>query len=207
MSKRPHSETEEATIISTPSNGNPSLRDKVAIITGSGNGIGKATAKAMSDAGAKVVVSDVLENDGIQTVSEIVAAGGDAIFVKADVSNADDCKSLVESAVQKFGRLDILVNNAGIGGSKVRLHEVEPEDFDRVINVNLRGCFLMSKYAIPHFLKQHDGRIINIASTYGLIGAPKATAYCASKGGIINLTRQMTVDYGPDNIRVCAVCP
>jgi NAD(P)-dependent dehydrogenase (short-subunit alcohol dehydrogenase family) len=109
--------------------------------------------------------------------------------------------------VQRFGRLDILANNAGIGGGQLRLHEVEPEDFDRVIDVNLRGTFLCSKYAIPHFLGQRDGRIVNTASTYGLIGAPKAAAYCASKGAIINLTRQLAVDYGPDGIRVNAVCP
>jgi NAD(P)-dependent dehydrogenase (short-subunit alcohol dehydrogenase family) len=88
-----------------------------------------------------------------------------------------------------------------------RLHETEPADFDRVINVNLRGTFLCSKYAIPHFLAQHDGRIVNMASTYGLIGAPGAPAYCASKGAIINLTRQLAVDYGPDGIRVNAICP
>lgn len=188
-------------------NGISTLKGKVAIVTGSGNGIGRATVLAMSAAGAKVVVSDVLEQDGLRTVGEIKAAGGEAIFVKADVSSVDDCKNLVDTAVKTFGGLHILVNNAGVGGGKERLHEIEPADFDRVINVNLRGCFLMSKFAIPHFLAQRDGRIVNIASTYGLIGAPKATAYCASKGGIINLTRQMCVDYGHDNIRVCAVCP
>ena len=187
--------------------GGPSLKGKVAIVTGSGNGIGRATALAISAAGGKVIVSDVLEIDGLRTVNEIKSNGGEAIFVKADVSNVDDCKNLVDSAIKTFGGLHVLVNNAGIGGSKQRLHEIEPSDFDRVINVNLRGCFLMSKFAIPHFLAQRDGRIVHVASTYGLIGAPKATAYCASKGGIINLTRQMAVDYGPDNIRVCAVCP
>jgi NAD(P)-dependent dehydrogenase (short-subunit alcohol dehydrogenase family) len=185
-----------------------SLQGKVAIVTGSGNGIGRATVKAMSREGAKVVVSDVLEADGARTVAEIEAAGGEAIFVRADVSAPQDASNLIQQAVTRFGRLDILVNNAGVGGQRARLHELDPEDFNRVIHVNLGGCFLCSKYAITQFLAQGDGgRIVHIASTYGLIGAPKATAYCASKGGIINLTRQMAVDYGKDQIRVNAVCP
>ena len=109
--------------------------------------------------------------------------------------------------MQRFGGLDILVNNAGIGGGQQRLHEIEPADFDRVVNVNLRGTFLCSKYALPLFLEKGDGRIVNTASTYGLIAAPKAAAYCATKAAIINLTRQLAVDYGPDGIRVNAVCP
>ncbi|TWP33910.1 SDR family NAD(P)-dependent oxidoreductase [Leekyejoonella antrihumi] len=183
------------------------LDGKTAVVTGSGNGIGRAIALALADAGAGVVVSDVLVDDGNRTVSEITDRGGRATFVAADVSDTTEVESLITSAVEAFGGLDILVNNAGIGGGKVRLHEIEPDDFDRVINVNLRGTYLCSKFAIPHFLAQHDGRIINTASTYGLIGAPNAAAYCASKGAIINLTRQLAVDYGPDGIRVNAICP
>jgi NAD(P)-dependent dehydrogenase (short-subunit alcohol dehydrogenase family) len=180
---------------------------KVAIVTGSGNGIGRAIAMAMADAGAKVTVSDLLQEDGERTVKEITDRGGTAIFVAADVSVVEQAQKLIETTFTTFGRLDILVNNAGIGGGFAKLHELEPDDFDRVIDVNLRGTFLCSKYAIPHFLAQQDGRIVNIASTYGLIGAPKAPAYCASKGAIINLTRQLAVDYGPDKIRVNAICP
>jgi NAD(P)-dependent dehydrogenase (short-subunit alcohol dehydrogenase family) len=180
---------------------------KAAVVTGAGNGIGRAIARSLAAAGADVVVSDVLTDDGERTVAEIAEAGGQAVFVAADVSDAEQAENLIASAVQRFGRLDILANNAGIGGGQLRLHEIEPEDFDRVIDVNLRGTFLCSKYAIPHFLDQRDGRIVNTASTYGLIGAPKAAAYCASKGAIINLTRQLAVDYGPDGIRVNAVCP
>jgi NAD(P)-dependent dehydrogenase (short-subunit alcohol dehydrogenase family) len=180
---------------------------KAAVVTGAGNGIGRAIARSLAAAGADVVVSDVLTDDGERTVAEIAKAGGQAVFVAADVSDAEQAENLIASAVQRFGRLDILANNAGIGGGQLRLHEIEPEDFDRVIDVNLRGTFLCSKYAIPHFLDQRDGRIVNTASTYGLIGAPKAAAYCASKGAIINLTRQLAVDYGPDGIRVNAVCP
>jgi NAD(P)-dependent dehydrogenase (short-subunit alcohol dehydrogenase family) len=180
---------------------------KVAIVTGSGNGIGRAIAMAMADAGAKVTVSDLLQEDGERTVKKITDRGGTAIFVAADVSVVEQAQNLIETTFTTFGRLDILVNNAGIGGGFAKLHELEPDDFDRVIDVNLRGTFLCSKYAIPHFLAQRDGRIVNIASTYGLIGAPKAPAYCASKGAIINLTRQLAVDYGPDQIRVNAICP
>ena len=183
------------------------LDGKVAVITGSGNGIGRATALAMAGAGAKVVVSDVLEDDGARTVQEITVLGGSAMFVTADVSDAEQAQNLIETAITTFGGLDILVNNAGTSGGYARLHEVEPKDFDRVISVNLRGTFLCSKYAIPHFLAQKGGNIVNIASTYGLIGAPNAPAYCASKAAIINLTRQLAVDYGPDQIRVNAICP
>lgn len=180
---------------------------KTAIVTGSANGIGRAMAHAFAGAGANVVVSDVLADDGERTVAEITDAGGTAVFVAADVSDAEQAENLIASAVQRFGGLDILANNAGIGGGKLRLHEIEPADFDRVINVNLRGTFLCTKFAIPHFLAQRDGRIVNTASTYGLIGAPNAAAYCASKGAIINLTRQLAVDYSPDGIRVNAICP
>jgi NAD(P)-dependent dehydrogenase (short-subunit alcohol dehydrogenase family) len=180
---------------------------KTAIVTGAGNGIGRAIALALAAAGANVVVSDVLADDGARTVDEIASAGGHGLFVQADVSNAADAEQLVERSVAAFGGLDILVNNAGIGGAQQRLHEIDPADFDRVLQVNLLGTFLCSKYALPHFLAQRDGRIVNTASTYGLIAAPKAAAYCASKAGIINLTRQMAVDYGPDGIRVNAICP
>lgn len=183
------------------------LDGKTAVVTGSGNGIGRAIALALAGAGASVVVSDVLADDGARTAGEITEQGGRAAFIPADVSDAGQSAALIAYAADTFGGIDILVNNAGIGGGKVRLHEIEPEDFDRVIDVNLRGTFLCSKFAIPHFLAKHDGRIVNTASTYGLIGAPKAAAYCASKGAIINLTRQLAVDYGPDGIRVNAICP
>ena len=185
----------------------PDLTGKVAIVTGSGNGIGRATVKRMAESGARVTVSDVIVEDGERTVAEIVAAGGQAIFVKADVSQEADVKNLIDSTVAAYGGLDILVNNAGVGGGQLRTHEIELEDFMRIMAINVGGTFLCTKYALPHFLKQSDGRIVNIASTYGLIGAPKAAAYCASKGAIINYTRQLTVDYAPDGIRINAICP
>ena len=145
---------------------------KTAIVTGAANGIGRAIARALAGAGANVVVCDVLADDGERTVGEINSAGGTAAFVQADVSDSEQAEGLIARAVERFGGLDVLANNAGIGGGMARLHEIEPADFDRVIAVNLRGTFLCSKYAIPHFLAQHDGRIVNTASTYGLIGAP-----------------------------------
>ena len=161
-----------------------------------------------SGLGAALVARFVAE--GHQVLSTDVAVDGPddgASYLKLDVRNAEDWARAVEWCEQNWGGLDILVNNAGVGGGQQRLHEVDPEDFDRVIDVNLRGTFLCTKYALPHFLAAGDGRIVNIASTYGLIGAPKAPAYCASKGAIINLTRQLAVDYGPDGIRVNAICP
>lgn len=183
------------------------LTGKIAIVTGSGNGIGRATVKRIAESGARVTVSDVIVEDGERTVAEIIAAGGEAIFVKADISQEDEVKNLIDSTVAQYGGLDILVNNAGIGGGQLRTHEVELAEFMRVMAVNIGGTFLCTKYALPHFLKQRDGRIVNIASTYGLIGAPRAAAYCASKGAIINYTRQLTVDYAPDGIRINAICP
>ncbi len=183
------------------------LNGKIATVTGAGNGIGRATALALAAAGAKVSVSDVIVKDGQRTVQEIIDAGGEAIFVEADIANEDQVKHLVSTTISTFGGLDILINNAGIGGGRLRTHEVDIADFKRVVDVNLVGTFLMSKYCLQHFLPRRSGSIVNIASTYGLIGAPQAPAYCATKGAIINYTRQLAVDYGHDGIRINALCP
>jgi NAD(P)-dependent dehydrogenase (short-subunit alcohol dehydrogenase family) len=183
------------------------LHGQSVIVTGAGNGIGQAIALAYAASGAHVVVGDVLAEDGEQTVAKITDDGGSALFVETDVSKVDDARRLVAATVERFGGVDVLVNNAGVGGTRLPLHEIEPDDFDRVIDVNLRGTFLCSKYAIPHLLAGRAGRIVNIASTYGVIGAPLSAAYCASKAAIINLTRQMAIDYGPEGLRVNALCP
>jgi NAD(P)-dependent dehydrogenase (short-subunit alcohol dehydrogenase family) len=177
------------------------------IVTGAANGIGAAIARAFAATGAHVLMADVLAEDGERTVTAITDDGGSAVFVAADVSAAHDVQRLVALAVERFGAVDVRVNNAGVGGSRLPVHELELDDFDRVIAVNLRGTFLCAKYAIPHLLAGDGGRIVNIASTYGIIGAPLSAAYCASKAAIINLTRQMAIDYGPRGLRVNALCP
>ena len=184
-----------------------SLQGKTAIVTGAGNGIGRAIAQAMAAAGAKIIVSDVLADDGERSAREIRESGGEAAFLRADVSQEDEVRSMVEGAAKTFGTIDILVNNAGTGGNPGRAHETAVSDFDHVIGVNLRGTFLCTRFVIPHFLNKGAGGILNIASTYGLVAAPNAPAYCASKGAIINLTRQLALDYGPNHIRVNAICP
>jgi NAD(P)-dependent dehydrogenase (short-subunit alcohol dehydrogenase family) len=182
------------------------LNGRVSIVTGSAGGIGRAIALALAEAGARVIVSDVRSAEGEATVRAIQVAGGEAIFVACDVSNSDQVSHLVTASLEHFGRLDVLVNNAGISGGSSLAHELELETWDRVMAVNLRGPFLCAKHAIPHLISSGGGVILNIASTYGLIGAPLAPAYCASKAGVVNLTRQLAVDYGP-HIRVNAICP
>jgi NAD(P)-dependent dehydrogenase (short-subunit alcohol dehydrogenase family) len=182
------------------------LNGRVSIVTGSAGGIGRAMALALAEAGARVIVSDVRTAEGEATVSAIQFAGGEAIFMACDISNSDQVSHLVTASLEHFGRLDVLVNNAGISGGSSLAHELELETWDRVMAVNLRGPFLCAKHAIPHLISGGGGTIINIASTYGLIGAPLAPAYCASKAGVVNLTRQLAVDYGP-HIRVNAICP
>ena len=184
------------------------LNGQSVIVTGAGNGIGRAIALAFAASGADVVVGDVLAEDGQRTVATITDDGGlGPVRRGGRLQGWDDARRLVAAAVERFGGVDVLVNNAGVGGARLPLHEIEPDDFDRVIGVNLRGTFLCSKYAIPHLLAGGAGRIVNIASTYGVIGAPLAAAYCASKAAIVNLTRQMAIDYGPEGLRVNALCP
>jgi NAD(P)-dependent dehydrogenase (short-subunit alcohol dehydrogenase family) len=182
------------------------LEGRVALVTGAASGIGRATAIAMGAAGASVAVCDV--SDAIRaTAEDIVAAGGQATSLACDVSDPEQVRGLIPGVVEAFGRLDILVNNAGVASGSERLHETSIEEWDRTIAVNLRGPFLCAKFAIPLLLTSDAASIVNIASTYGLIGAPLSAAYCASKGGVVNLTRQLAVDYGSDGLRVNAICP
>jgi NAD(P)-dependent dehydrogenase (short-subunit alcohol dehydrogenase family) len=183
-----------------------SLEGRVAIVTGAAGGIGRAIALAMGEAGAAVSVCDL--GDGAHsTAAAIIAAGGDATARTCDVSDPEQVEELVSQTVASFGHLDVLVNNAGIAGGGTRLHEMDIEVWDRTIAVNLRGPFLCAKFAIPHLLASEYGAVVNIASTYGVIGAALSPAYCASKAGVVNLTRQMAVDYGPDGLRVNAILP
>jgi len=181
------------------------LAGRVALVTGAAGGIGAATARALAADGARVVVADVA--DGARTVAEVEAAGGEALAVHCDVSDAEQVEAAVAGAVAHFGALDVLVNDAGISGGSSLAHETEVEVWARVLAVNLTGTFLCTRAAMPHLLASGRGRIVNVASTYGLVGAPLAPAYCASKGGVVNLTRQLAVDYSALGVRVNAVCP
>ncbi len=181
------------------------LSGKVAVVTGAAGGIGAATARAMAADGARVVVADV--KAGEETVEDIRAHGGEAVSIACDVADPDQATALVAGAVEHFGSLDVLVNNAGISGGASLAHELDVEVWNRVMAVNLTGPFLCVRAAMPHLLASGAGRIVNVASTYGLIGAPMAPAYCASKGGVVNFTRQLAVDYSGRGIRVNAICP
>jgi NAD(P)-dependent dehydrogenase (short-subunit alcohol dehydrogenase family) len=182
------------------------LRDKVTIVTGASSGIGRASAIIFAHNGAKVVVADIDEEGGRRTVESIEKEGGRAIFVKTDVSTASDAKRCVESAVREFGRLDSLFNNAGFNpvGTVVDTPE---ELWDRVLDVNLKGMFLMCKFAIPEMKKVGRGSIVCTASVDGVLAIPNEAAYIASKGGIISLVKAMALDHARDNIRVNCVLP
>lgn len=182
------------------------LQNKIAIITGAGSGIGRGIALAFVKEGAKVVVADWSEEGGKETVEQIRKIKGEAVFVKTDVSKAADIDEMVKTCLDKFGRVDILVNNAGI----VRfapLHETTEEDWDAVLDVNLKSVFLGSKRVIPEMLKQGQGKIISTTSIAGLVGFENIGHYCASKGGIIALTREMALEYAKHRINVNCIAP
>jgi len=182
------------------------LKGKVALVTGGASGIGRATALLFAKEGAAVAVVDLNKHKGEAVAKTISNEGGKAIFVHADVSDAADCQLAVRQTVKQLGRLDILFNNAGIirRASVVGLTE---EEWDRVMAVNVKSVFLLSKYAIPVMTKAGGGAIINTASGWGLVGGQKAAAYCASKGAVVILTKAMAIDHGEQNIRVNCVCP
>lgn len=181
------------------------LKNKVAIITGGASGIGRATAFLFADEGAAVAILDINPEQGQSAVAEIEAAGGKAIFIPCNVARAEDCWKAVEQTVAAFGGVHILFNNAGIIRRANVLSTTE-EEWDRVMAVNVKSIFLMSKYVIP-YMEKAGGSIINTSSGWGLKGGGDAVSYCASKGAVTNMTRAMAIDHGKQNIRVNAICP
>ncbi|MCL5010874.1 MAG: glucose 1-dehydrogenase [Patescibacteria group bacterium] len=182
------------------------LNNKTAIITGAGSGIGRTIALLFSGEGVKVVVADWSEKNGQETADMIKKQGGSAVFVKTDVSKAEDVAKMADVCLKEFGRIDILVNNAGIV-KMGPLHETSEDDWDAVLNVNLKSVFLSCKKVIPEMLKQGKGKIVNIASVAGLVGFENTGPYCASKGGIIALTREMALEYAKNKINVNCIAP
>lgn len=182
------------------------LKDKVILITGSGSGIGKATALLFASEGAKLIINDLSEPNGTATVQEIEAAGGEATFIRADVTDPAEVSAMVDQIIAKYGVIDVLFNNAGISGVGV-LHEIEPEAWDRVMNVNIRGVFVPSKYVIPHMIEAGKGSIINMSSCVAEMGLARRASYAASKGAVLALTKAMQVDYAQYSIRVNALLP
>jgi NAD(P)-dependent dehydrogenase (short-subunit alcohol dehydrogenase family) len=182
------------------------LAGRVAIVTGAASGIGRATALLFARAGAAVVVTDVNETDGRTVAAEITNGGGRSVFEPGDVTRAADCKRVVERSIHDFGGIQVLFNNAGII-RRASVVELSEADWDRVMAVNVKAIFLMSREAIPVMEKNGGGSIINTASGWGLAGGPRAAVYCASKGAVVLLTKAMAIDHGPQKIRVNCICP
>jgi NAD(P)-dependent dehydrogenase (short-subunit alcohol dehydrogenase family) len=176
-----------------------------AIVTGAGSGIGRAVAELLAAEGAAVVIADVNAERCEAVASSIRESGGRAIAAVCDVASSADCKGAVDTAVREFGGVDILCNNAGII-RRADVVETTEEEWERVMAVNVTSVFLMSKYAIPVMAAQ-GGAIVNTGSGWGLKGGGRASSYCASKGAVVNLTRAMAIDHGPQNIRVNCICP
>jgi NAD(P)-dependent dehydrogenase (short-subunit alcohol dehydrogenase family) len=199
------------------------LQGKCALITGGASGIGRATVQLFAEEGAAVAIVDVNDAAGKDLAREIQVSGSEAIYIHGDVSRAEDCQRAVDLTVGQLGGLDILFNNAGIirRANILELSETEWDrvmevnvksiyletEWDRVMEVNVKSIYLMSKFTLPVMVKAGGGAIINNGSGWGLRGGRNAVAYCASKGAVVNLTRAMAIDHGPDNIRVNCICP
>jgi NAD(P)-dependent dehydrogenase (short-subunit alcohol dehydrogenase family) len=183
----------------------PPAAFRVAVITGAASGIGRASALLFAREGAAVALVDVNEKAGQETAEAISASGGRAFFSRADVTRSADCQCVVRAAAEKFGGLHILFNNAGVI-RRASVLELSEADWDRVMEVNVKSIFLMSKFAIPVMRNSAGGNIINMASGWGLAAGPRAAVYCASKGAVVLLTKALAIDHGPQ-IRVNCICP
>jgi 3-oxoacyl-[acyl-carrier protein] reductase len=183
------------------------LKGKVAIVTGANSGIGRATARLFAREGAKVVCCDIQETIAPR-IDQLIKEkeGGEGLFALVDVTKQEDLDRMVKTAVDTYGRVDILYNNAGAGVRK-KVHEHTDEEWNFVLNTNLNAMFRGSRAVLPQFIKQRSGSIVTTASTFGLLASPEYPGYCATKAAIINLTREMALDYGPMGIRVNCVCP
>ncbi len=183
-----------------------SLDGKVAMITGAAAGIGLGTAKVLAQSGAAIALLDIDEAGGMDAAKEIERLGGVAKYYQCDVTSNAACSRTTEDVANDFGRIDILVNNAGIAVRK-NILDLSEDDWDRSNDVNLKGVYLLSRHVIPHMIKNGGGSIINTGSGWSLKGGPDAVSYCASKGGVLNMTRAMAIDHGKDGIRVNCICP
>ena len=183
------------------------VKDKVIIVTGSGGGIGEGIAKRLAQEGARVVVNDIQRALGEKVVADITAAGGQAVFVAADVTKSAEVKALVGSAVARWGRLDVMVNNAGWTHRNRPALEVSEDEFDRVYAINVKSIYLATVHAVPVFRAQGGGVFINIASTAGIRPRPGLSWYNGSKGAVITTSKSLAAELGPDNIRVNCLNP
>jgi NAD(P)-dependent dehydrogenase (short-subunit alcohol dehydrogenase family) len=182
------------------------LKDKVALITGGTSGIGEATAILFAREGAQVAITGRDEKRGHAVTAGILESGGKAVFIRTDVRKAAECRRAVDETLRAFGKLDILFNNAGVFYPHTIL-DCSEEEWDLQLDVNLKGTFLMSKFALPGMIQQGSGVIINNSSGWGIVGGDRAVAYCASKGGVVLLTKAMAIDHGSQGIRVNCICP